>query len=397
MYPTPEWDKDTKVCHYFTKEWVKSGYNVIVIHFQSIFPFFFYWGLSLFPKIAARLTGNDKNIPSKRIQNITFLLDGVKVYSIPIFKLFPHMRYSKNKIFSSINKIQDIVDQDIIRPDAIIGHFYNPQLEIISALKNSYNDAKTCIVLHESPLIIKKKYGKKSIDLLNSIDVWGFRYKELQLEFEKLYGKYHKTFICHSGIPEKYINSDGKKFNEGISKFCFAGQLIKLKRVNDILYSLALAFPQKDFYIKIVGEGIEFENLLDLSKKLGIEQNVLFTGNKPRDVLQGILNDIDCYVMVSETEAFGLVYLEAMGKGCITIGSKGQGIDGVIIDGHNGFLCNIRDTKNLVNIFRQIKELPADSLRQISKNAVNTSRKYTDKKAADRYIQIVTQEYKPHK
>ena len=41
MYPTPDSDFHTKVCHYFTKEWVQMGYNVKVIHFKSTFPFFF--------------------------------------------------------------------------------------------------------------------------------------------------------------------------------------------------------------------------------------------------------------------------------------------------------------------------------------------------------------------
>ena len=42
--------------------------------------------------------------------------------------------------------------------------------------------------------------------------------------------------------------------------------------------------------------------------------------------------------MISQGEAFGLVYLEAMARGCITIASRGEGFDGIIKDGINGFL-----------------------------------------------------------
>lgn len=45
----------------------------------------------------------------------------------------------------------------------------------------------------------------------------------------------------------------------------------------------------------------------------------------------------DCFIMISKNEAFGLVYLEAMSAGCITIASRGEGFDGVIIHGVNGF------------------------------------------------------------
>ena len=38
-----------------------------------------------------------------------------------------------------------------------------------------------------------------------------------------------------------------------------------------------------------------------------------------------------------QREAYGLVYLEAMARGCITIASRDEGFDGVIKDGINGF------------------------------------------------------------
>ena len=43
--------------------------------------------------------------------------------------------------------------------------------------------------------------------------------------------------------------------------------------------------------------------------------------------------------MISKNEAFGLVYLEAMLAGCIV--ASRNGIDGIIIDGYNGFLCDM--------------------------------------------------------
>lgn len=37
MYPTPL-RPGTKVCHCFAREWVKSGNEVLVISFRSMFP-----------------------------------------------------------------------------------------------------------------------------------------------------------------------------------------------------------------------------------------------------------------------------------------------------------------------------------------------------------------------
>lgn len=42
--------------------------------------------------------------------------------------------------------------------------------------------------------------------------------------------------------------------------------------------------------------------------------------------------------MPSVREGFGMVYLEAMSCGCITIGTEGEGIADFIISGKNGIL-----------------------------------------------------------
>ena len=51
------------------------------------------------------------------------------------------------------------------------------------------------------------------------------------------------------------------------------------------------------------------------------------------------MDNHDVFVMISRNETFGLVYLEAMARGCITIASRNEGFDGVIEHGVNGFLC----------------------------------------------------------
>lgn len=90
--------------------------------------------------------------------------------------------------------------------------------------------------------------------------------------------------------------------------------------------------------------------------------------------------------MVSAHEAFGLVYVEAMAKGCITIATKGQGIDGVIIDGVNGFLCEPNNPEALAKVINRIKSLSTEELNSISKKAVKTASELTDRKVAETYI-----------
>jgi glycosyltransferase involved in cell wall biosynthesis len=164
---------------------------------------------------------------------------------------------------------------------------------------------------------------------------------------------------------------------------------IPRKRVSDIITALHKAFPLKDFELDIVGEGMERENLFLLTQRLELQSNVKFHGNLQRDELQTIMDNADCFIMVSESEAFGLVYLEAMAKGCITIGTRGEGIDGVIQHGLNGFLCEARNSDQLSEIIVNINSLSQEKLTEISKMAIETAQEMTDSKVADRYLKNV--------
>lgn len=387
-YPNPESQYDTPIIHYFTKEWVKSGAQVQVIHYRSIFPTPFYWVAFLFKKQVKRFFGTDF-IPVKRRRNvIRYVMDGVSVLSVPIFKIFPHFPYSKNIINKNVNEIAKYNNQLNFTPDFIIGHFYNPQLPIISALKLFYSNAKTCIVLHEDPSIIRRKFSDNYQSFFVNIDMWGFRFKKLKENFEKEFGTSFKTFICYSGVPEEFIfnKKSTKKFENGIIRFCFVGMLIPLKRVSDIIFALNLTYPNKNFQFVIVGEGMEYDNLKQLTEDLNLENNIIFLGKKSREDVQIILDNSDCFVMVSESEAFGLVYLEAMSKGCITIGTSGQGIDGVIENGKNGFLCESKNIEQLVSIIKYIQSMGTNELKKISQNAIDTAAKMTDKNIAQYYL-----------
>ena len=113
---------------------------------------------------------------------------------------------------------------------------------------------------------------------------------------------------------------------------------------------------------------------------------MVICGRIPRDEIKAKYDNADCMIMISRGEAYGLVYLEAMARGCITIASRGEGFDGVIEDGVNGFLCEAGNTQELANIIRKINALTSEERLAISEKAIETSRRLTDKNAADLYL-----------
>jgi len=93
-----------------------------------------------------------------------------------------------------------------------------------------------------------------------------------------------------------------------------------------------------DLKLVIVGDGeqhLMLNKIIQVSQK---ESNILLAGSMNHDVLLNTYQEFDSFILPSYKETFGIVYLEAMAAGLPTIGVKGQGIDGVIIHGENGWL-----------------------------------------------------------
>jgi glycosyltransferase involved in cell wall biosynthesis len=98
----------------------------------------------------------------------------------------------------------------------------------------------------------------------------------------------------------------------------------------------------------IAGDGPERERLYRESIGLSLEKSVLFLGSIKNDEIPNFFALADIFVLPSisiagQTEAQGIVILEAMAAGCPVIGSRIGGIPDMINDGENGFLVPERD------------------------------------------------------
>lgn len=390
IYPKLDNNKGTGVCHYFAKEWQQMGCDVRAVHIQAIYPAIFYWAAKLAEKLISAKTGAVVYTEAEK-NDESFMMDGVRITRVPVFKPYPHAAFPSKEINKVVKKIISNNHKEDFVPDFIVGHFPNPQLEIINILKQYYGPKiRTCMVVHEDYAPIKKLYGKRFRSLVDGIDIWGFRSKPLYELFVKTIGNVNRMFYCYSGVPKQYLTQEKKSFTEHINHFVFVGSLFKLKKVDDTLKALSYVFGLDDFTFDIIGSGGELNRLKNLAQTLNISTNVNFHGKVERTELQSIVAKADCFIMVSAPETFGLVYLEAMAKGCIVVGAKGQGIDGVIIDGYNGYLCEPSNPKQLADIIRKIRSMSREELSEMSENAFATARNLTDTNVAKMYIDAIT-------
>lgn len=366
------------------------GFDVKVIHFKSVFPSIFYKLANLLRPLAIWYAGNDKLDTAPVNTDKIYNLESIEIYSLPIFKIFPHRRYSKKVLETSLQKIKNFISQKDFNPDFIVGHFFNPQIEIISNLKKSFPDAVTSIVVHEKAEVLNNLYGS---DLYNykNIDFWGFRSKSMLNGFFKLFWKPSKTFINHSGIPKSFINSNSEpKIRKELKNFLYVGQLIKRKYPSLLVSALDSTFKSKKYKLSFVGSGSERSKIISEAKRNNSFNKIKLHGQLPSNEVQDHYDKADCFIMISKDEAYGLVYLEAMSRGCITIAAKNEGMDGIIIHGYNGFLCEAGSLYALNKLLKSIDKISKQELGKISQNAINTAKSMSIEQKAKEYIETIS-------
>lgn len=164
------------------------------------------------------------------------------------------------------------------------------------------------------------------------------RSEALKKKFLKLYSQYEdKTFVCYSGIDVEPIKRIWQP--KGRVKVLTCANLIKRKNVDLVIKEC----EKLDVDLTIIGEGKELANL----KKLSLKPR--FLGYLEHSLVLEEMKTADIFALPSINETFGMVYLEAMAMGCITICRKNDGISGIIKDGENGYFWEEGIIEKIIN------------------------------------------------
>ncbi len=375
----------TPVVHYFAREWVKMGHDVTVFQFVAKYPGPMYWvGKHFQHQLNTRL---GMLVPVEKPKDEDYEAEGVVVHKRCLKKLKPHSLYNKARLQEAFDFVSGEIEKSGV-PDWFVGHWDNPQLELLDMLKKRFHKP-TCLVFHSNDFNIDAKYGEEGRRMLMDLDVIGFRSMTGQRNFQAKYGKQKHSFMASSGVSEAFLlagNQVQKTVKQPIHNFVYVGSLIERKYPSLIVRALSEAYPDGDFSMTFIGDGAEKSVIEEEYHKAGSLGELHFTGRIPREEIIQYLRQADVFVMISKAEIFGLVYLEAMALGVIPIGSKNEGIDGIIVDGENGFLCEAGNKDELAEVLKRIKKLPSEELDAISKRAMETARDYSDEGVARKYI-----------
>ena len=313
-----------------------------------------------------------------------YKLDGVEVYRIAMNKVLPHRPLSGSQLSRAEKKTKDYLASTGFMPDVIVSHWYNPQVDIMLRLKKLLK-VPSCYVCHSANPA--RYFNADDVKRqLGNCDLIGYRSRHIKESLESLYDISVPSFMCYSGIPKDFIKDYPQRSFVEVQRFIFVGNLIKRKYPSRIIEPLSKSYKDTFFEMRYIGTGDELAAI----KEKAIEYNVLdrihFLGRLPREEVLKQMENSDVFIMISRGETYGLVYLEAMARGCITIASKNEGFDGIIKDGFNGFLCDAGDSDDLLRIIDQIRSLSSEERQSISRNAYETAVSMTDEKMASVYL-----------
>lgn len=144
-------------------------------------------------------------------------------------------------------------------------------------------------------------------------------------------------------------------------------------------------YPQA--MLTLIGAGPERESLETLCKDLNVADSVRFLGQQPNAEVLSEMAKTQFFVMPSHPEGFGVVYLEAMANGCITIGTEREGIADLIRSGENGFLASPDDPQAIVDIIIWNLEHPEEAA-AIAERGREDALQLTWETNAERYISL---------
>lgn len=123
--------------------------------------------------------------------------------------------------------------------------------------------------------------------------------------------------------------------------------LISIKRTINLIKAVEeLHHKYGDISLNVIGDGVLRNKLINYVENHGLGSCIKLHGYLPSGDIANIYSKTDCFAMVSLSETFGVVYIEAMASGIPVIATKCGGPEDFVND-NNGLLVEVDNHKQL--------------------------------------------------
>jgi 1,2-diacylglycerol 3-alpha-glucosyltransferase len=163
--------------------------------------------------------------------------------------------------------------------------------------------------------------------------------------------------------PENNGDYLRKKFNLPDKKIVlYTGRINEEKNLDVLIKSIPTVIKEVDAHYIIVGGGGEYTKILTkLSKDLGVEENITFTGFLDWEDYPNIFSIADVFALPAESELQNIPTLEAAASG-LPVVVVDKGAPSELANNDNGFIFQHQNSKQMAEYI--IKILKDDKLRE---------------------------------
>lgn len=293
-----------------------------------------------------------------------------------IIPLYKYKKHFDSKLLNFLNsltfpmKIKKIINEDIhiTKQNQLLGSWVSYIFKKITGSKffiRTGYDMYFFSKAEKKSFIKQKLYMLLTFFGLNSADLYSVTSKtDYEFLLQSFNFKRNKLKILKNWV-ETSQSIDTASRNE---KLISIGRLEYQKNYKFLVKELS----GQDYPLIIYGSGSKREELLELSKNLNVNLEIIDSISN-RELINNLQNT-KYFILPSRYEGNPKALLEAMSAGCIVFASNIKNHDEIINHKVNGFLFDLQrgSLKDVINQVLNNSKFNKEDLEFISKNAVNT-------------------------
>jgi glycosyltransferase involved in cell wall biosynthesis len=203
---------------------------------------------------------------------------------------------------------------------------------------------------HRPLLKIKAKAAQRIICLSEAV-----------IQLMRRFASHQKLVKVHPGIEVERISfrRPGPSSN-GTFRLLMVGHVVRRKRLEDGITALAESAPEvSGLRLQIAGRVVDPSYLQELKamvRACGLGERVSFLG--PRNDVFELMGQADVLLHTAESEAFGMVLIEAMAAGLPVVAAAIDGPREIIEHGRSGLLVPPGDPRGYAEAIRRLVQAP---------------------------------------
>jgi len=187
--------------------------------------------------------------------------------------------------------------------------------------------------------------------------------------------KFHPNTLYREEVRKKY------NVNENIFLILFVGHEFKRKGLEYVIRALPLV--SNNITLIIAGNDSLYP-YNELIEKLNIKEKIVFLGPVESNI-EKLFASADLFILPTQYEPFGLVYIEAMSSGVPVLATKTEGPVEFVKNGYNGYFIN-RDEKDIADKIKLVMEDKMSN--KMKQNARETAIQYTWENTIEKTLEV---------